>query len=271
MTNQEVIASLQYLVPTGESPIYVASRGGADAALSISAEFEARDVHIHNARNLTPTASLDREGFALVEHITAIEDFYADNFDRAQYETEVSELIVAVTGAKDVVVFDHTLRSDSAQVRGLRSTRETASVIHNDYTDASAQIRVRDLLGEEEANLRFSGRFAIINVWRSVGGIVWRSPLTCCDASTLNSADLIASERRSQDRIGEIELVSWNPAHRWFYYPEMTGSEVLLLKTFDSSEDGRATRTVHSAFSNPLAPPDAPPRESIESRLLVFY
>ena len=81
----------------------------------------------------------------------------------------------------------------------------------------------------------------------------------------------MASERRAHDRIGELELVSWNPKHQWYYYPEMTFSEALLIKTYDSALDGRATRTIHSAFDNTLAPADAPPRESIESRLLVFY
>jgi len=52
----------------------------------------------------------------------------------------------------------------------------------------------------------------------------------------------------------------------------VTGSkEALLIKTFDSAMDGRARRSIHTAFSNPLAAPDAPARESIESRLMVFY
>ena len=51
----------------------------------------------------------------------------------------------------------------------------------------------------------------------------------------------------------------------------MTRDEVLLFKTFDSARDGRARRSIHTAFSNPLAPGDALPRESIESRMLVFY
>ena len=44
-----------------------------------------------------------------------------------------------------------------------------------------------------------------------------------------------------------------------------------MLKTFDAAKDGRARRVAHTAFANPLAPADAPPRESIESRLLVFF
>ena len=58
---------------------------------------------------------------------------------------------------------------------------------------------------------------------------------------------------------------------RWYYYPEMHYGEALLIKTFDSATDGRARRSIHTAFDNPLAPADAPARESIESRLLVFF
>ena len=38
----------------------------------------------------------------------------------------------------------------------------------------------------------------------------------------------------------------------------MQADEALLIKTFDSSRDGRATRAIHSAFTNPLAAADAP-------------
>ncbi|MEM8564737.1 MAG: CmcJ/NvfI family oxidoreductase, partial [Pseudomonadota bacterium] len=142
---------------------------------------------------------------------------------------------------------------------------------HNDYTDASARQRLIDLVGEKIAEPRLQRRYAIINVWRSIRGIVFNSPLACCDASSISPRDLIASERRAKERIGELELVSFNPEHRWYYFPEMTLAEALLLKTYDSSQAGHARCAIHSAFNNPLAPADAPPRESLESRLLVFY
>ena len=143
--------------------------------------------------------------------------------------------------------------------------------IHNDYTDASAAKRLRDLLPEAEAQRRLASRFAIVNVWRGIRHPVINSPLTCCDAGSIAARDLVAAERRAAERIGELELVLWNPEHRWFYYPEMQLDEVLLIKTFDSDTGGPARRSIHSAFSNPLAAPDAPARESIESRLLVFF
>ncbi|MFC1796783.1 methyltransferase, partial [Pseudomonadota bacterium] len=65
MTSPDVLTHIRYLVPSGEKPVYIASRGGADAALSIGAEFEEREVVIHDARRLEPQASLDREGFTL--------------------------------------------------------------------------------------------------------------------------------------------------------------------------------------------------------------
>jgi hypothetical protein len=271
MTNHEVRASIRYLVPGADKPVYIASRGGADAALNIGAEFEDHEVTIHDARRLQPPASLDRQGFTLLAHVTNVENFYALEAVRAAYETEITALVLAASGASGGLVFDHTLRSDSRDIRGEHSTREPASVIHNDYSDASAVKRLRDLLPAKEARQRLQHRFAIINVWRSIAGPVVNSPLACCDAQTIDAADLVASERRAKDRIGELELVSWNPAHRWYYSPQMNRDEALLIKTFDSARDGRARRSIHTAFINPLAPPDAPARESIESRLLVFF
>jgi hypothetical protein len=267
----DVTANLRYLVPGESRPVYIASRGGADAALKIGADFEDHTVVIHDARQLEQPADLDRQGFTLRRQDTQVEDFYALEASRDIYEAEIMALVLSVTGAAQALVFDHTLRSDSPDIRGAQTTREPAAVIHNDYSDASAAQRLRDLLPAAEAQQRLGRRFAIVNVWRSIAGPVLNSPLACCDAATLASGDLVASERRAQERIGELELVCWNPAHRWYYYPAMQRNEVLLIKTFDAATDGRARRSIHSAFDNPQAPPDAPARESIESRLLVFF
>ena len=271
MTESDAKAVIRYLVPGVERPIYIASQGGADAALKIGAQFEDRELVIRDARRLSPPASLDRQGFALLPHATLVEDFYALDIVREAYEAEIIALVLAASGAHEAMVFDHTLRSDSRDIRGQRSTREPASVIHNDYTDASAGKRLQDLLPQDEAGRRLGKRFAIVNVWRSARGSILNSPLALCDAATVDAHDLVASERRAKDRIGELQLVCWNPAHRWYYYPEMRFDEALLIKTFDSALDGRARRSIHTAFTHAEAGTDAPPRESIESRLLLFF
>lgn len=73
------------------------------------------------------------------------------------------------------------------------------------------------------------------------------------------------------DRVGEVYSVTYNPGHRWFYYPAMQPGEALLIKTYDSLEDGRARFTAHSAFDDPGTAPGAAARRSIEVRALVFF
>ena len=65
--------------------------------------------------------------------------------------------------------------------------------------------------------------------------------------------------------------MKYNPAHRWYYVPQMRTDEALLLKCSDTSTGVPARFTPHSAFTDPTAPADAPPRESIEVRTLVFW
>ncbi len=262
---------LGYLIPSTEKPIYIASEGGAEARLDISAQFAPHAVTIYDARENNPAPTLDREGFTLVNHNTSVTDFYDDAQVRDVYEREAANLVQQATGAFHVVVFDNTRRSDTTAIRGARNTREPSAVIHNDYTDASAHQRVRDILPAEEVEARLRQRFAIINVWRSIAGPVLTTPLALCDATSIRDTDLVACERRAKDRIGELQLVTYNPDHRWFWFSAMTRNEATLIKTFDSSLDGQARRSIHTAFVNPDAPADAGPRKSMETRTLAFF
>ena len=83
--------------------------------------------------------------------------------------------------------------------------------------------------------------------------------------------DFVPSDLVYRDRIGETYRVRYNAAHRWFYVPEMRADEAVLIKCYDSAEDGTARFTAHSAFEDPTAPANVLPRESIEVRTLVFH
>ena len=268
--SRTIQAELGYLIPSKEKPVYFASQGGSEAELQVAAKIVPRTVAITDAREKVPAPKLDKEGFALVDHKSAVTDFYDDSQIRDIYEGEVSALVKQLTGASRVVVFDHTRRSDAHDIRGARSTREPSSVIHNDYTDASATKRLRDIL-PDEADTLLQHRFAVINVWRSIAGPVLTTPLALCDATSIRATDLVATERRARDRIGELELATWNPDHRWYWFSGVTPKEAVLIKTFDSAIDGRARRSIHTAFRNPDAPSGAAPRESIETRTFAFF
>jgi hypothetical protein len=111
----------------------------------------------------------------------------------------------------------------------------------------------------------------VINLWRPIVGPLWDSPLALCDARTVDARDLVASDLVFPDRVGETYAVTYNPSQRWSYIPGMTPAEALLIKCYDSADDGRARFAPHTAFTDPDAPGDAPPRESIELRTLVFH
>ncbi len=266
-----VTAALTYLVDTGEKPVNYPSVAGEDSVSRWAGRHEDRAVAIHDGRAAAEPFDLDREGFALVRHDTAVTDFYDDAEIETVYEAEVEKLVKEVTGARRVVVFDQTRRSDSVAMREAKGIREPAGNVHNDYTARSAPQRVRDLLSAEEAEALLQRRFAIVNVWRPIRGPVRSAPLALCDARSVAPGDLIAAERRAKDRVGEIQQAVFNPAHRWTYFPNMERHEAVLIKCYDSAEDGRARFTIHTAFDDPTSPPDAPPRESIETRTFAFF
>src|SRR4029077_630579 len=91
-----------------------------------------------------------------------------------------------------------------------------------------------------------------------------------CDATSVNCIDFVPCDLVYRDRTGETYRVRYNPAHRWFYVPEMREDEAILIKCYDSAQD-KAQFTAHSAFEDPTAPRDVLPRESIELRTLAFH
>lgn len=225
-------------------------------------------VRIRNARAIAADLSLDRQGFVLWTHETAVHDFYDEAELRAVYYPEVESLVRHATGAAKVVVFDHTIRTaDRAVERGLR---QPVRMVHNDYTEKSGPQRVRDLLGAE-AEERLRHRFVEINVWRPIRGPVLQAPLALADARSIAPQDVVTCDLIYADRTGEIYYGVYNPRHRWHYFPRMERHEAVLIKCYDSETDGRARFSLHTAFDDPTTPENAPPRESIEVRAFAFF
>jgi hypothetical protein len=267
----ELSAPLTFITPSDTKPAFH-SAAYTGSVPKVFFDTERHTVPIHDMRPLAGAFSLDREGFELHHHRTAVLDLYDDAAIEQVYYAEIEALLRAVTGAARVVIFDATRRSDGgAGARNRDGLRGPASRVHVDYTEKSGPQRVEDLFGEAEAaQLAASGaRVLQINVWRPIRGPVERSPLALADASSVRPEHLIATDQVFPDRVGEIYHLAYDPAQRWYYAPAMTPDEVLLIKGWDSLNDGRARFTPHSAFELPDTPADAPARESIEVRTLV--
>jgi hypothetical protein len=266
-TGRDVDAAMTYLADTSVKPVTYNPPLGAGEPRRVG-NYGRFQVRIRDGRPICGRLDLDREGFALRRHETAVRDFYDEREVREIYYGEIDRLVKAATGAREIVVFDHTVRvAERAVARGLRAP---VQLVHNDYTEKSGPQRVRDLLGEA-APARLRRRFAEYNVWRPIAGPVRTMPLALVDASSIASGDLMTADLIYEDRTGEIYHGVYNPAHRWFYFPDMTRDETVLIKCYDSLTDGRARFSLHSAFDDPTSPADAPPRESIEVRCFAFF
>jgi len=262
-------ATLNYIVNDG-TKIFTetAAPGGTD--VRTGGKPDPHRVTIRNGRHHARGFTLDHNGFHLIRHDTTVSDFFDEAEVRQVYYAEMEVLVKAESRASRVVVFDHTLRTADDAVREARKMREVVSRVHNDYTEWSGPQRVRDLLPQEADEL-LRRRFAIIQVWRPIRHPVETFPLAICDARTLASEDLVVSERRYPNRIGQTYAITYNPQHAWYWFPRMQRNEALVFKVYDTLRDGRARWTAHTSFRDPTSPPDARPRESIEIRTLAFF
>jgi hypothetical protein len=263
-----VEAELSFIMPDGRKP-FSHQYDPPPGQPVRSHDYENRKVFIQDGRPIADAFSIDREGFALVPHVTQVTDLYDEAALKSAYYPETRALLKAETGASHVLIFDHTIRTSHQRARGVGLPREAVLRMHNDYTPKSGPQRVRDLW-PEEAEARLKKRFAIVNVWRPIVGPLQQFPLALGDAASLAAEDILATDLIYPDRVGEIYSIAYNPAQRWFYFPEMSRDEVVLIKTYDS-DPARARFSAHGAFADPNFPDPKVLRESIEIRALVFF
>jgi len=227
------------------------------------------EMPVFDCRAARDRFSLDIEGFAFIDFSPAFDQFYDPDAVRKHYYPIVEKTVREWTGARKVEVFDHNVRNDPKAGEG--GADRPVRFVHNDYTENSGPQRVKDIMGEAEGADLLKRRYAVINLWRPISGPVRDMPLGILDAQSMSQDDFVATDLIYRDRIGEVSSVRPNRSHRWYYLSEMRTDEALLLKCFDSDRSGRARYTAHSSFKDPNTPAEAPARESIEARALVFF
>lgn len=262
-------AELNYIVDTGTPPVTYVDWPEREHE-SKPPVFEKKEVTIRDGRPFRDRFELDRHGFVFADHDTKVRDFTNEEERSRLYDAEVAALIKQCSGASDVLVFDHTIRIADKTLRETEKARPPVRGVHNDYTETSAPARLRAILGEGKAETRMKNRYAIIQVWRSIRGTVYADPLAICDGRSVPREGFIRQIRHFPNRTAEHYYLSHNPAHEWFYFPEMTRAEALVFKVFDTDES-TTPFTAHTAFRDPNTKVDAPPRESIESRAFAFF
>jgi hypothetical protein len=268
---RSVRAALNYTVDNGVPPDYYFYE--PDAGVKVNPP--GTDVHtmdIHNGWLQDEPCSADREGFELHGFDPSFTAFDDDAAVKGAFYQQVVDHVKRHTGAKRVIVFDHTIRKRlPADLKAQTVVQRPAvMLVHSDYTVKSGPQRVRDIV-PNEADALLKRRVAFYNVWKPLVRPVEELPLAMCDARTHAEGDMLLMDLKYRERTGEIYVMRHAPQHRWVYFPYMKADQALLLKTFDSQTDGRARFMGHTAFEDPTTAPDAQKRESIEVRTMAFF
>ena len=268
--SQAIVSTFNYVGAEETRPAYYLYKVDPAVVKPLPDKQKCR-MQIQDCRPDMANYDLDVQGFAFGNFQPTPLDYYDGESVRQQYYPQVAQLVQAWTGASQVTVFDHNVRFDPKASQPQRGADRPVRFVHNDYTEISGPQRVKDILGDSAAATLLGQRFAFINVWRPISGPVLDMPLGILDARSLQPDNFVATDLIYADRTGEVSSVRHRPEHRWHYLSAMQTDEVLFLKCFGSDTGGRTRYGAHSAFADPTTPADAPPRESIEARTLVFF
>ena len=270
-TQDAVHATINYTVDNGIQPDYYFYDPEPGTKLNPPGT-DLRDVVIRNGWPTVDALDLDREGFVLKPFASGFTAFDDDDAVKQQFYADAVEFVRTNTGAKRVVIFDHTIRKRLPADLSAQTTvsRPAVLLVHSDYTITSGPQRVRDIVPDDAEDL-LTRRVAFFNVWKSLRDPVEELPLAICDATSQNEGDMLRMELKYRERTGEIYVMRHAESHRWTYFPGMTAADALLFKTYESETDGRARFVGHTAFEDPNMKPDARRRESIEIRTMAFF
>ncbi|MEO0062292.1 MAG: hypothetical protein RLZZ08_852 [Pseudomonadota bacterium] len=262
-----VRAEIGYTQRTDRAPYFYANAHEKDYV-----PLQPVEMAITDARGMATT--LDREGFVLVSHESAVADLTDMQAVADVHRAEIAELLRRETGCDHVEMtpFGILRYSERSGRVGSTDNSHPARMAHVDMAKADAAAAREKGAPADKAILRS----AQYNVWRALSGAPQDVPLALCDYTNVDEAADLIDCRAIFDTPGKPEwsfanyVIAHNPAHRWFYYADMTPAEAIIFKTSES-DPACAQLMPHAAFDNPNAPADAPARVSLEMRGTCYW
>ncbi len=256
----------------------------------------AQRVAVHDARPLQAEAQSEAQffaehGFVLLSHVSGVRDWEPNMADPPD-----SEIARVYVGEIDRVIRERLLPGRRLLIwqhpvlvrRGEGTTTpQYGTGVHQDHAlmPDDYQVNVAAFAGEA-VGARWRERYEqddvlgvmSINFWRTTNmdGPLLHMPLAVCDPASVVADDVIQFAMKGiapEGRITHTMGLRYSPDHLWYYYPEMTGDELLAFKIFQSMKaDGgpRLATCFHSAFEHPDTPENAARRQSCEHRVNVF-
>ncbi|MCW3837564.1 CmcJ/NvfI family oxidoreductase [Sphingomonas canadensis] len=271
-----VETTIDYLLPTSR----INRRFWAPGAELNTGEYKPYPVTIRNARLAPRPFTLDEHGFCIARHRTDID--FRDPEAAKAYPPQVAEVVKTLTGCDLVVPMGGQLRSPVISGPGIQPP---AAEAHVDFNTSTAHKIAKGIYDKAVPGGPGFDRFIAFSLWRTFSDPPQDWPLALCDYQSVLGEDGASNVKVDVDEIptgdalfapieGEEEMTAatvfyHNPAHAWWYFPDMTADEVIFIK-FHDSDHSRAWRAPHTAFHD-TSRPDAHVRESYEFRAIAYF
>ena len=272
-------AEIGYLSPESRVNRFFWARDGGRLGTSIT---QAARVTIRNARAAGHDFTLDRHGFTLARYPTSLPGIDDRAAIDGLYAGEVEAIVTDLTGADLVIPMGAEVRSSRPDGYAVHPPAARA---HIDYDVQTAERIATRRFAAAMPDGPAPARFVLLSIWRCFSPPPQDWPIALCafesckddpavrvpriTVERLPVGDAISAPVEGEARMGASALFAHDPAHRWFYYPDMTRDEIIAIK-FHDSDRSRAWRTPHCAFHDESRP-DALPRESIEFRVVAYF
>ncbi|RMD44486.1 hypothetical protein DV735_g656, partial [Chaetothyriales sp. CBS 134920] len=235
--------------------------------------FSQSPVLVHDMRRLS-SYSLSSTGFQSFEH--EFKPFKLEKECVLEYRRQTEDVLKQILNAEDVICYDFRHRKNEPlermqiDVNDPLLTEGPPTGVH-DLTPTHAPSVVRPILTAFGKEHYLKGwRLRIVNTWRPLVPKLEDRPLAVCDFRSVDPDDVIAADRIYPHRATEFFYLHHNPAQRWYWLSGQTPRETIMMLMFDTHCGNGAKFCPHVSFPNPLASPDAPPRESVETRSIVI-
>ena len=266
---------------TGEAAPPLVYGGPSAPEYSHKRRVEVDDARLMQSGAPSEAAFFAEHGFVLLPHSTAVRDW--DREVPSVYHPEIEAVLT-----KRLFPGQRVIAVQTAQVvRRGRGRRFYARFVHSDGP-VTPELYGANLgvLGPKQNETWFRNQFAredvagmvSIGFWRTVNmrGPLRHLPLAMCEPNSIERADIFpttiigAAPKLSATHHAALRF---NAGQRWYYYPEVTSSEMIAFKICEFWKDrpGAVPQNVfHSAFEDPTAPAELEERESCEHRASVF-
>jgi len=255
-----------------------------DPALS-RMPLEAHEVEIRDMRAAAGELSLDRQGFVLASHESAVArrpEMQETNLvaqhglppiNQAYYE-ELLPLIHQLSGAREVIpqATGLTVRYSARSER--QSWAGAAGLIHLDVTEASARRFLDFSLTAAGREIAPWSRVVLVQTWRTIVDPPQDNLLALCDRRSVPHSDVVFYDAVIGQTGTALEVIEargcrYGPGHEWWAAPDMGPRDVLVFIGHDSATPN-AVQPFHTGFDVP-GHEQATPRASLEARFFAFY